>query len=186
MSVAHRISEAEYTRIVQDDPDHQWELNEGELREKPGMSWEHANIVTRLIVLLQLQLDWAQYRVLTEARVRRPAATIFLPDVLVVPTAFGEPFRERPGTLAIFPGPLPLVAEVWSSSTGNYDTDTRIPVYMQRGDLEVWRIHPYERTLTAWVRQPDGRYEETLNREGVIALSALPGVTIGMDDLFDI
>jgi hypothetical protein len=78
------------------------------------------------------------------------------------------------------------VAEVWSSSTGNYDTDTRIPVYMQRGDLEVWRIHPYERTLTAWVRQPDGRYEETLNREGVIALSALPGVTIGMDDLFDI
>lgn len=186
MSVAHRINEAEYTQIVLSDREHQWELVEGQLREKPGMSWEHVNIVSRLNVLLQLQLDWAQYRVLPEARVRRPAATIFLPDLLVVPTAFGEPFRERPGTLVIFPGPLPLVAEVWSASTGNYDVDTKLPVYMQRGDLEIWRIHPYERTLTAWVRQPDGSYAETVYREGAINPSVLPGVTISLAELFDV
>jgi len=24
--------------------------------------------------------------------------------------------------------------------------------------LEIWRIHPDERTLTSWQRQPDGSY----------------------------
>jgi Uma2 family endonuclease len=186
MSVAHRINEAEYTQIVLSDREHQWELVEGQLREKPGMSWEHVNIVSRLNVLLQLQLDWAQFRVLPEARVRRPAATIFLPDLLVVPTEYGEPLRERPGTLAVFPGPLPLVVEVWSASTGNYDVDTKIPVYMQRGDLEIWRIHPYEQTLTAWVRQLDGTYLESVYRDGTVTLSALPSATISLAELFDV
>ncbi len=186
MSVAHRINEAEYTQIVLSDQEHRWELVEGQLREKPGMSWEHANIASLLNHLLQLQLDRAQYRVLSEARVRRPAATIFLPDMLVVPTEYGEPFRERPGTLAIFPGPLPLVVEVWSASTGDYDVDTKFPIYMQRGDLELWRIHPYEQTLTAWVRQPDGTYLESVYRDGTVTLSALPSVTISLAELFDV
>jgi Uma2 family endonuclease len=105
---------------------------------------------------------------------------------MVVPMAYGDPFRGKPGTLAIFPGPLPLVAEVWSASTGNYDVDTKIPVYMQRGDLEIWRIHPYDRTLTSWVRQADGTYQETVYRGGVVGLAALPGVTIDLDRLFTV
>jgi Uma2 family endonuclease len=87
--------------------------------------------------------------------------------------------------LAIFSGPLPLVVEVWSSSTGDYDVDTKLSVYQQRGDLEIWRIHPYERTLTAWRRQPDASYQETLHSDGTIKPMALPGVAIDLDALFD-
>jgi Uma2 family endonuclease len=185
MSVAQQISEAEYEQIVLAEPIEKWELVEGRLREKPGMSWEHLDIVMELGTLLKNQLDPAEHRVFAEGRVRRPEATIFIPDILVVPTALGPRFRGRPGTLAIIPDPLPLVVEVWSASTGDYDVDTKIPVYQQRGDLEIWRIHPYEKTLTSWVRQPNGMYEETVYREGVITPVALPGATIPLADLFD-
>lgn len=185
MSVAHRISEAEYEQIVLAEPVEKWELVEGRLREKPGMSWEHLDVVALLNHLLQLQLDRRQFRVFIEGRVRRPAATIFLPDLLVVPTALGPVFRGRPGALTVIPDPLPLVVEVWSASTGDYDVDTKIPVYQQRGDLEIWRIHPYHKTLTAWRRQPDGSYTETIYREGAIIPVALPDVAIQLSDLFD-
>ena len=99
-----------------------------------------------------------------EARVSRRCARIL------------EPF---------FSDPLPLVVEVWSPSTGRHDVETRIPVYQQRGDLEIWRIHPYERTVTSWVRQDDGSYQETVYRNGTIQLAALSGVEIAVDDIFD-
>ena len=182
MAVAQRMSEQDYEKLVLADPSRQWELVDGQLRERPGMSWDHGRAVTRLGVRLQNQLDEDQFEVrFNEGRVRRPTDTIFIPDLLVVPVVEGEPFAGRPGVLAIFGNPLPLVVEVWSESTGDYDVDTKIPVYQQRGDLEIWRIHPYERTLTRWVRQPDGSYKETVHRGGMIALAVLPWVTIDLD-----
>jgi Uma2 family endonuclease len=54
--------------------------------------------------------------------------------------------------LEIYDEPLPLVAEVWSPSTGGYDVLAKLPEYRRRGDTEIWLLHPYERTLTAWRR----------------------------------
>ena len=184
MAVAQRMSEADYERFVLSGIEGLWELHDGVLVEKPGMSWEHLDAIAELVALLRQQLDRTRFRAFAESRVRRPTDTIFMPDVMVVPTAYGDRFRGKPGKLAIFPGPLPLVVEVWSASTGGYDVDTKIPVYMQRGDLEIWRIHPYERTVTSWVRQPDGTYRETMHSSGVIRLAALSGVESDLDRLF--
>jgi Uma2 family endonuclease len=184
MAVAQRMSEQAYLEFVQSGDEGAWELHDGRLVEKPGMSWKHLDIVAHLIALLHPQVDRAAYRVFAESRVRRPAATIFLPDVAVVPTAYGEDIHDLP-VLAIFSDPLPLVVEVWSPSTGDYDVDAKLPVYQQRGDLEIWRIQPYERTLTSWQRQPDGSYEETIHRSGTISPVALPGVAIDLDALLD-
>ncbi|MFN8592287.1 MAG: Uma2 family endonuclease [Thermomicrobiales bacterium] len=183
MAVAQRMSEQEYEAFVGSGVDGQWELHDGRLVEKPGMSWRHLDIAFELGHLLRNQLDRAEYRVFVEGRVRRPTATIFIPDVLVVPTAYGAHLVDDP-RLAIFSDPLPFVAEVWSPSTGDYDVETKIPIYRQRGDREIWRIHPYERTLTRWVRQPDERYVASSHRSGIIALAALPGVIIDLDRLF--
>ncbi len=183
MSVAQRISEAEYEQIVLAEPIEKWELVEGRLREKPGMSWDHSRIVMMLGHLLMLQTDRRQFHVFAESRVRRSAGTILLPDIMVVPTEFGREFAGRP-VLAIFSQPLPLVVEVWSPSTGDHDVDAKMPEYQARGDLEIWRIHPYEKTLTAWRRQQDGTYEETVRREGMMTLTALPGVAIDLAELF--
>jgi Uma2 family endonuclease len=75
-------------------------------------------------------------------RVRRPEATFFIPDVFVVPTAYAIPLLGQQDILEVFDQPLPLVVEVWSRSTGDYDVAEKIAVYQQRGDLEIWRLHP--------------------------------------------
>jgi Uma2 family endonuclease len=91
---------------------------------------------------------------------------------------------ERPNAVEAYAEPLPLIVEVWSPSTGDYDVDSKLPEYRRRGDLEIWRIHPYEHTLTTWRRQPDGRYTETLYTSGSVQPASLPGVTIDLASLF--
>ena len=186
MAVAQRMSEEAYQQFVLSGVDGSWELHDGRLVEKPGVTWDHGRIVARLSYLLQHQLDELTHEVrINEGRVRKPADTIYIPDLLVVPTAYGEGFRDQ-FTLAIFSDPLPLVVEVRSPSTGDYDVTAKLPVYQERGDLEVWRIHPYERTLTAWQRHPDGSYRMTIHRDGIVTPAALPGVAIDLDTLFGV
>ena len=186
MAVAQQMSVADYERFVLSSVDGAWELHNGVLVEKLRMGVEHGVIPKLLAHLLLSQIDRSQFQVIGDVRVRRAPANVFLPDLMVITAAQYEAFRGRPGTLAIFPDPIPLVVEVWSPSTGDYDVDTKIPVYKERGDLEIWRIHPHERTLTSWVRQPDGSYAETVYRGGAIALAAVPGATVDFDELFDI
>jgi Uma2 family endonuclease len=183
MAVEQQISEVACQKFVLSGVEGSWELHDGRLVEKPGKSWRHGEIPILLGYFLLSQLNRDEYRVVTELRVRRPSATVFMPDLMVVPTSYSEEIRDR-HVLAIFSEPLPLVVEVWSPSTGEYDVDAKVPVYQQRGDLEIWRIHPYERTLTAWRRQPDGSYSESLYRGGMITPVALPGVTIDLETLF--
>ena len=185
MAIDARISEETYQQIVLSDPNHKWELIEGWLREKPGMTWEHSRTVMLLGHALLQQVDIDQFSVFFESRVRWTAESIFIPEIAVVPATFGTEFQDRPGVLAIFSEPLPLVVEVWSVSTGDYDVDVKIPAYQHRGDREIWRIHPYERTLISWQLQSDGSYVETLYREGAVQPVALPGVVVELEALFD-
>jgi Uma2 family endonuclease len=184
MAVEQRISEEAYQQFVLSGVDGSWELHDGRLVEKPGMTFRHGQIPMLLGHLLLSQLDRDAYEVVSELRIRRSSATVFAPDLMVVPAAYSEEIRDRP-VLAIFSDPLPLVVEVWSPLTGDYDVDAKVPVYQQRGDLEIWLIHPYERTVTSWRRQPDGSYQETIHRSGIVRPVALPGVAIDLETLFD-
>ena len=185
MVVKERIDEQAYWRLALAEPDRRWELYDGGLREKPWMSWEHGGIIAFLSHLLQLQLKLTEFQVrINEAHVRRSAERYYIPDLVVIPTAVGRAFRGKPGTLPVFRDPLPLVVEVWSVSTGDYDVNEKLAEYQARGDDETWRVHPYERTLTAWRRQPDGSYAESVYREGVVRPAALPGVAIDLAELF--
>jgi Uma2 family endonuclease len=183
VAVEQRISEEAYQKFVLSGVDGSWELHDGRLVEKPAMTFRHGQIPMLLGHFLLSQLDRDAYAVVSELRVRKSSATVFMPDLMVVPTAYSEEIRDRP-VLAIFSDPLPLVVEVWSPSTGDYDVDAKVPVYQQRGDLEIWRIHPYERTVTSWQRQPDGSYQETIHRGGIVTPVALPGVAIDLETLF--
>jgi Uma2 family endonuclease len=161
------------------------ELHRGQLREKPVMSVEHGAVADHLLAQLYGQLDRGKYRIRTNfAKLRRSADTYYIPDVAVIPVAFEQALLANPRSLDAYGEPLPLVVEIWSPSTGSYDIKEKLPGYQHRGDAEIWYIHPYERTLTAWRRQPDGTYQETLYRDGVIEPLALPEVTIPLAALF--
>ena len=65
----------------------------------------------------------------------------------LVPMDYIRPHRGRRDELEVYDAPLPLVVEIWSPSTGEFDVTTKLLEYQRRGDLEIWRLHPYERTL---------------------------------------
>jgi Uma2 family endonuclease len=179
------MSEETYREFALGDPQGQWELSRGQLREKPEMSVEHGGIMDSLLAFLYGQLDRNEYRIrTTHARLRRSADTYYVPDIAVIPTPVVQALLEQPGSLDAYPEPLPLVVEIWSPSTGRYDINEKLPDYQARGDLEIWYVHPYERTLTARRRRLDGSYTESVYRGGIVRPESLTGVEIDLDAPF--
>jgi Uma2 family endonuclease len=180
-----RVSEATYRRLALADPIGQLELVRGQLWEKPGMSVVHRVVIMRLLELLLGQLDRHEHRLsTTHARLRRSADTYYVPDIAVIPAALEQALLAHPDSLDAYPEPLPLVVEVWSPSTGRYDITEKLPDYQARGDLEIWFIHPYERTVTAWRQQQDGSYAVATYREGTIRPESLPAVAVELELIF--
>jgi len=179
------VSEKTFRKVALEDPSGHWELHCGQLRQKPDMTAQHNHVATEVLFFLRSQLDRTQYEVrLNMGHVRRSSERYYIPDVYVIPIELFYSQQAR-RTLEVYTAPLPLVVEVWSPSTGDYDVDSKLPEYQARGDLEIWRIHPYDHTLTAWRRQPDGSYQESLYEHGPVHPVALLAVTIDLDPLFD-
>lgn len=161
------------------------ELYDGVLREKPPMSSPHNHSVWVLTRQLARQLPDDLYDVrINGGHLAIPGGHSYIPDVFVLPIATFERATPEQRRFERYAEPMPFVVEVWSPSTGTYDVDRKIPGYRERGDLEIWCVHPFERTVHIWRRQADGSYAESLHREGSITLHALPQVTIDLDPLF--
>lgn len=183
MNTATRISEQEFLRLAETDPDGFWELVDGSPRSKPPMCADHNRTAFELAFRLRLAIDPDHYELrVNSSLVRWSERNSFIPDVAVLPR---DQVRTQEGTgkLERYAAPLPLVVEIWSPSTGGYDLDVKVTAYKARGDAEIWRLHPYQRTLTRWIRHGDGPYAEFVHAGGTIDLVGLPGVTIDLDEL---
>jgi len=179
------VSTRTYEQLALEDPEGEWEMHDGRLVSKrSAMTARHNDVMNELGFRLHGQLKPHEYRVrVNSSRARRSADHYYIPDVCVVLSALVRELIDRP-VLEVYTSPLPLVVEVWSPSTGDYDVDTKLPEYQRRSDLEIWRIHPFERALTRWVRQPDGSYTSETITHGLVELAALPSVVIDFDALF--
>ena len=189
----------EYERLVLAEPDEKWELECGRPRRKPPMTWEHNQASRRLARRLMAQLPEADWVIgHDDGRARwGDARRYYIPDVFVASMAVARRLFTQPGMVEAYPDPLPLVVEVWSPSTGDYDVDEKLRNYQERGDLEIWRLHPprggdpkgtppyQERTLTTWRKQPDGSYVQTVYTGGIVRPVALPNVAIDLDALLE-
>jgi Uma2 family endonuclease len=116
------------------------------------------------------------------SRTRLRLGNYYVPDVAVVAESQR---RGQAGTkrLETYDESLPLVVEVWSPSTGEYDVTEKLAGYRERGDAEIWLIHPYERTITTWRRTTSG-YDEARYTAGEVPVQSLPGVLIKLESLF--
>ena len=183
-TTATTISEQQYRDLVVSDDDRFWELWDGVPVEKPPMSMRHDNVATYMGIALANQLDPNEFVVnIRSGKTRYTARNYYIPDVVVIPAAYQRPYEHDPGAFNAYADPLPFVAEIWSRSTGDYDMAAKLPIYEQRGDLEIWFYHPYDRTLTARRRQPDGSYREERYTGGIVPIHSLPGVTTDLDAL---
>ncbi len=161
------------------------ELHHGVVREKPAMSMAHNDANTDLYDQLRSQLERRAFKLrMNMGRVRRSAISYYVPDISVIPMELTVRDPSRKHELEVFEQPLPLVVEIWSPSTGDYDIDEKIPEYKARGDQEIWRLHPFERTLTVWRRQGDGAYMESRYQGGIVQIASLPGVVVDLDLVF--
>ena len=148
------------------------------------MSAMHDDNASYLGFLLQSQLDRGVFRIhVQSAKLGYTARNYFIPDVAGIPAPLVLPRLSEPMAFNDYSDPLPLVVEIWSRTTGGYDFAARLPVYRQRGDREIMYIQPYEPTLSAWRRQPDGTYAEERYRGGIVPVLSLPSVTIDLDAL---
>ncbi|MBA3416279.1 MAG: Uma2 family endonuclease [Chloroflexia bacterium] len=182
MAVTVKLDGATYERLVATDyASERMERFDGVPVEKPLMSRQHGDLSMEVAFLLGSSLDRARNRLrINHARLVVPGRNYDIPDTTVVPNA--PPLS--PDELDLHLEPLSFVVEIWSPSTGDYDATVKLPGYRLRGDAEIWWLYPPERTLTRWVRRPDGGYDEELFRGGVVNLAALPGVRIDLDVLF--
>lgn len=179
------VSEETYRRVALEDPEGHWELHCGRLVRKPAMTAEHNLVARSLWRMLDRHLSPDAPVVMhDDGRLRRIEGHYFVPDIAVVPRAYMQRLLADPATFEAYDEPVPLVVEVWSPSTGPYDVETKLPEYQRRGDAEIWFLHPYQKTLTAWRQQPDHTYGETIYRGGVVHPVALPDVSIDLDALF--
>jgi Uma2 family endonuclease len=179
------VSVETFRKVALEDGDAAWEYHCGRLVRKPPMTTPHNERTWELARQLGVQLDPDLYSVRMNAGHLRVSADRFVvPDVIVLPRAYVQRASQRPFDLEEYADPLPFVAEVWSRSTGEYDVEEKFPAYRERGDEVIWRVHPYERTVTAWVRQPSGSYVEEEHRTGRAPIASLPGVAIDLDRLF--
>jgi Uma2 family endonuclease len=182
MAAVIRLSEQEYRELALGGD--RWELWDGVLVDKPILSMKAENVASYLGFMLADQVDRNVFRVnVNGGKTQFTARTYYMPAVVVIPAAYQRPFEHDPLALNAYADPLPFVAEVWSPVTEGYDVAAKLPVYRERGDEEIWFLHPFERTLTAWRRQPDGSYTETLYRGGIVPILSLPGVAINLDVL---
>jgi Uma2 family endonuclease len=178
-----QVSEETYRRLALGNS--QLELHRGQLREKPGMSVEHGHVMDDLLAQLYAQLDRRAYRLRAQhARLRVSSDSYYAPDIAVIPISMEETLRARRGTLDAYDDRLPLVVEIWSPSTGDYDLNEKLAGYQERGDLEIWYVHPYARTLIAWRREPDATYPQTTYDAGILHPTSLPGIAIDLETLF--
>ena len=143
------VSEETYRQLALEDRESQWEWHCGHIRQKPAMSFEHNHLIVRLFQVLARQLDEAEFTLRPNTGRVRTLESYYIPDLYVLPMEMVRPNRHR-RDLEVWEGPLPLVVEFWSPSTGEYDVNTKLEEYKRRGDAEIWLIHPYDRTLTAW------------------------------------
>ena len=70
------VTELTFERVALEDPEGQWELHRGRLREKPGMTAAHNQVGVDLAFAVMQQLDRNEYTVrIDSARAKRSDET---------------------------------------------------------------------------------------------------------------
>ena len=154
------------------------------IREPPAPSRPHQELVGELYHQVRLALEGKPHRAyVAPFDVRLPKAgeadeqidTVVQPDVLIVRDLLKLDMRGMRGA-------PDWIAEVLSPTTAGHDQIVKLPIYERAGVLEVWFVHPTDRTLIIH-RLEGGHYRcpTVLELKGRTAISAIPGVSIDWD-----
>ena len=178
----HRVTVDEYYRMAETGliaPDARTELIEGEVIEMPPIGSPHAAAVSQLQGLL-----YSATRGRAGLRVQNPIRLDNYsepqPDLTVV-----LPRKDFYRSSHPLPADTLLVVEI-SQSTLRLDLKVKVPLYARHQVPEVWVVD-LEHNRIHFFRSPkNGVYTDVsfTDKPAVVALTALPGVTVDLSELF--
>jgi Uma2 family endonuclease len=180
------ISFRTYAQLALEDPEGRWEMASGATRRKPPESFLHGAVIDALVEQIVPQLRGSPFRLsVNHARLMIDPYQVCLPDLVVLPRALSaRAVAERPRALETYHTGLPLVIEVWTPATAEYDVEAKIPEYRRAGTDEIWLVHPTARAVTVWVRRPAAGYQEIIRGGGVLTPARIPDLALDIDALF--
>ena len=155
------------------------ELIEGQLIEMAPMGTEHSAVVTRLNRLLLPRVG-ERGTVFVQCPIRLNGMSEPEPDVAIAQPRADDYAQRRP-TVA----DLDLLIEV-SDSTLTYDLDVKAPLYARNGIVELWVVNVKARCIVVHREPAETGYGSVVTaRAGKTReIEALPGVTLGVSELF--
>ena len=159
--------------------DERVELIEGEVIDMTPIGSDHAGLVIRLTRLLaKAMTDKAMLSVQNPVRLSNRSEPE--PDFAVLKFREDD-YRNQLPT----PADTLLIVEV-SNTSERFDREIKLPLYAAHGILEVWIISIEKKSLSVY-RSPTGdhyQHEQTSSTPGLVALSALPEVSVDLSTLF--
>jgi len=179
--IHHRFSVEDYEQMIEFGiltENDRVELIHGEIIDKALISDQHAACVKRLNRLLSRRVgDSALLSIQNPIRLTDSEPE---PDVALL-----QPREDFYASGKPQPPDILLLIEV-ADTTLDYDRDVKRPLYAQAGISEYWILNIPEECLEVHRQpQPDGIYSsvQSLRRGERVEIAALPGLTLGVDEL---
>ena len=178
----HRITVDEYYRMGEVGliaPDARTELIEGEVIEMPPIGSPHAGTVDKVSYrLLAVLGEAARVRVQNPARLDHYSEP--QPDVAVV-----LPRKDFYTSRHPLPPDTLLIVEV-SDSSLRFDLKVKVPLYARHQVPEVWVVDLEHNRIHFFHSPQNGAYTDVsfTDKPEVVALTALPGITVDLSELF--
>ncbi|MEW6250329.1 MAG: Uma2 family endonuclease [Planctomycetota bacterium] len=171
---AYNADPEDFEKIT--DEDFKCEYLDGELIVHSPASLRHEDVAAFLLTLLRTFVSNRRLgHVFGSNAVMQIDQRRLCPDVSFLSETHAE--RMRGGRLY---GPFDLVAEILSTSTRDYDTRTKLPVYREARVREIWLIDPDRRQFEAHVLRGES-YSGTVLPTGRWRSVALPGFSVAVD-----
>ena len=177
-----QITVDEYYRMAEVGligPDERVELINGEIIDMAPIGSDHASFVIQLNSLLVKAVQDKGF-VSVQNPIRLSNRSEPEPDFAVLKPCADVYRKQLPAAADTL-----LIIEV-SNTSERYDREIKLPLYASHGIPEVWIISIEQKTLSIY-RSPTGdryQHEQTSFTPGLVALSALPEVSVDLSTLF--
>jgi Uma2 family endonuclease len=156
-----------------------WELVNGELISVPSPTWQHQDIVFRILQALRRYIETSkllglagqdvEFALTENDRVR--------PDVCVL---LGENASRLDPTKTPIPGAPDIAIEVISPTERASESHDKVRAYLRAGTSEVWQVYPKSRT----VQVHRGETGRLLEWSPPLETDLLPGFALHLAALF--
>lgn len=180
-ATATRVSYEEFLELPLENPHVEW--IDGEIIAMAPISDAHQHVAVFLITLLS---QYAQVKklgcVLCEPYQMKPSADLpgRAPDILFVSSE-----RQHLLKKTHLDGPADLAVEIISPESRSRDRGEKYYEYEQGGVREYWLIDPLRKSAEFYVLGPDQRYQPVQPTDGIFASTALPGLQMRVQWLWD-